>query len=137
MSTTQPAHERSAVSQGFAAGTTIAAAILLITAGVLGLLQGIAAVINENLFVVGLNYTYQLNISSWGWIHIVLGAITIAVGFGLFTGAAWARVSAIFIAALSIIANFLWMPYYPLWAILVITLDLVVIWAVTTWRSEM
>ena len=113
------------VRQGFAVGTTFAAAILLLTAGIVALLQGIAAVADNNLFVVGINYTYKFDITTWGWIHIILGIIGIVVALGLFTGAVWARAAAIVIASLSIIANFLWMPYYPLWSILVIALDVV------------
>ncbi len=122
---------------GFRVGTTFAAAILLLTAGIVALLQGIAAVADNNLFVVGINYTYKFDITTWGgWIHIILGIIGIVVALGLFTGAVWARAAAIVIASLSIIANFLWMPYYPLWSILVIALDVVVIWAVATWDRD-
>ena len=124
------------VRQGFAVGTTFAAAILLLTAGIVALLQGIAAVADNNLFVVGINYTYKFDITTWGWIHIILGIIGIVVALGLFTGAVWARAAAIVIASLSIIANFLWMPYYPVWSILVIALDVVVIWAVATWDRD-
>ena len=68
--------------------------------------------------------------------NIILGIIGIVVALGLFTGAVWARAAAIVIASLSIIANFLWMPYYPLWSILVIALDVVVVWAVATWDRD-
>ncbi|MDI9918194.1 hypothetical protein [Rhodococcus sp. IEGM 1379] len=124
------------VRQGFAIGTTIAAAALLFVAGIVALLQGIAALSENNLFVVGINYTYQFDLTTWGWIHIVLGAIGIAVSLGLFAGMTWARGMAFVIAALSIVANFLWLPYYPVWSILVIALDVLVIWAVATWRPE-
>lgn len=136
MNSNQSTNAPGPVATGFAAGATIAAALLLLTAGTLGLLQGIAAVAKDDVFVVGVNYTYKFDITAWGWIHIALGIIGILVAFGLFSGAAWARICAIGIAALSIVANFLWMPYYPLWAILVIALDVVVIWAVSTWRVE-
>ena len=58
------------------------------------------------------------------------------VGIALVTGATWARFTAIVIAGLSIIANFLWLPYYPWWSILIIALDIVVIWAVSTWQPK-
>lgn len=136
MTTNQPTHDPRPVATGVAAGTTIAAALLLIVAGTVALLQGIAAVAKDDVFVVGVEYTYKFDLTAWGWIHIVLGIIGILVAFGLFTGAAWARVCAIGIASISIVANFLWLPYYPLWAILIIALDVVVIWAVATWRVE-
>ncbi|MEU6830632.1 hypothetical protein ABZ894_18460 [Nocardia beijingensis] len=124
------------VRQGIAAGTSIAAAIIVTTVGFLQLFQGISAVAEDELFVQGQQYTFKFDFTAWGWIHIVLGAVLIVVGIALMTGATWARVSAIVIAALSIIANFLWLPYYPGWSILIIALDVVVIWAVATWNPE-
>ncbi|GAC67650.1 DUF7144 family membrane protein [Gordonia soli] len=121
--------------QGIAAGTTFAAAILLLVASLLALFQGIVAAVNDDLIVAGPQYVYQFNLTTWGWIHIIVGIIGAAIAFGLFTGAVWARAAAIVIAAISIIANFLWLPYYPLWSIIVIAIDLVIIWAVVTWRT--
>lgn len=123
------------VRQGVAGGATFAAAILLFVAGLLGLFQGISAVVNDDLIVVGPQYIYQFDTTAWGWIHIVVGVLAMIIAIGMFTGAVWARVAAIVIASLSIIANFLWLPYYPWWSILLIALDLVVIWAVATWKS--
>ncbi|WFN92406.1 hypothetical protein [Gordonia sihwensis] len=123
------------VRQGVAGGATFAAAILLFVAGLLGLFQGISAVVNDDLIVVGPQYVYQFDTTAWGWIHIVVGVLAMIIAIGMFTGAVWARVAAIVIASLSIIANFLWLPYYPWWSILLIALDLVVIWAVATWKS--
>ncbi|MCX2965740.1 DUF7144 family membrane protein [Gordonia aquimaris] len=131
--TTQHSDHR--VQQGFAAVGTIGAAILLLVGGILELLQGISAVAEDELFVVGPQYIYELDLTAWGWIHIVVAILAIAIAIGLFTGAAWARVGAICIASLSIIINFLWLPYYPWWSILVIAIDLVIIWAVATWRT--
>ncbi|BDT86901.1 hypothetical protein IU485_00275 [Nocardia cyriacigeorgica] len=123
----------SPVKQGFAAGTSIGASILLLTVGVLSILQGISAVAEDQLFVVGIEYVYEFDTTTWGWIHIVLGIVLVISAIGLMSGTTWGRVAAVTIAALSIIANFLWLPYYPLWSILIIALNIVVIWAVTTW----
>ncbi|MBM7277563.1 hypothetical protein FOV72_08570 [Gordonia rubripertincta] len=122
--------------QGIAAGTSIGAAIILIVVGVVQLAQGIAAVAEDEVFIRGVEYVYKFDFTTWGWIHIVLGAIAIIVGAGLVSGAGWARFTAIVIAGLSIIANFLWLPYYPWWSILIIALDVVVIWAVSTWNPR-
>ncbi|MGO4613834.1 hypothetical protein AB4305_06630 [Nocardia sp. 2YAB30] len=124
------------VRQGFAAGTSIAAAILLLTVGVLSIFEGISAVAEDALLVVGADYAYRLNTTGWGWIHIVLGILLVIAALGLMTGATWARVVAICVAALSILGNFLWLPYYPAWSILVIALNVVVIWAIATWKPE-
>ncbi|MFJ1455422.1 hypothetical protein [Nocardia wallacei] len=133
MSTTSHNHP---VRQGVAAGTSIGAATLLITVGLLSLFQGISAVVDDDLFVVGVDYVYKFDVTTWGWIHIALGIVLVICAVGLMTGTAWGRGAAIGIAALSILANFLWLPYYPWWSVLVIALDIVVIWAVATWRPE-
>lgn len=120
--------------QGFAAGTSIAAGILLMVIGVLSVLQGISAVAADDLLVISSGYVYEFNTTAWGWIHILMGIIEIAVAIGLITGATWARISAMILAAFSIIENFLSMPYYPAWSLLIIALNVVVIWAVATWK---
>lgn len=139
--TTSPQHaapaQSHAVRQGFAAGTSIAAAVLLATVGILSILQGISAVADDTVFVAGPDYVYKVDLTSWGWVHIVLGIILVLCAFGLATGTAWGRGAAIGIAALSIIANFLWLPYNPWWSLIVIALDIVVIWAVATWRPRL
>ncbi|AFA71788.1 putative membrane protein [Gordonia polyisoprenivorans VH2] len=133
---TSPDSHHHPVRQGFAGGATIGAAALLLVVGIIGLAEGISAVVKDELFVVGPQYVYQLNLTTWGWIHIILGIIAILIAFGMFVGATWARVSAVIIASLSIIANFLWIPYFPWWSILIIAVDLVVIWAVCTWQTD-
>jgi hypothetical protein len=124
------------VKQGFAAGGSIAAAVLLLTVGILQVFQGISALAKDSVLIVGPEYTYALNTTGWGWIHLIVGILIALTGFGLLTGATWARIAGIFLAALSIIANFMWLPYYPWWSILIIALDVVVIWAIATWDND-
>lgn len=126
--------EYPSAKQGFAAGTSMAAAVIMVTVGIIQLCQGIAAVAKNEVFVVGVEYVYKFDLTTWGWIHIVLGVLVAIVGLALFTGAGWARVSAIIVAAISILANFLWLPHYPVWSLVIIALDVVVIWAVSTWN---
>lgn len=129
-------HKQHPVREGIAAGTSIGAGILLAVVGVLQIFQGISAVANDDLIVVGPEYAYQFDLTSWGWWHIVIGVIMVIIAIGLLAGQTWGRVAAMVIAALSIIANFLWLPYYPWWSILIIAVDVVVIWAVATWRPN-
>ncbi|WP_419229221.1 DUF7144 family membrane protein [Gordonia sp. CPCC 205515] len=124
------------VKEGFTFGVSIVAAALLFVAGLVAVFQGISAIANDELFVAGPNYIYQFDLTTWGWIHLILGIIAVVVAGGLAVGADWARISAIIIASLSIIAQFLWLPYYPLWAILIIALDILVIWAVASWKPS-
>ena len=128
--------EYPSTKQRFAGGTSMAAAVIMVTVGLIQFFQGLAAVAENEVFVAGVEYVYKFDLTTWGWIHIVLGALVAIVGLALFTGATWARVSAIIVAAISILANFLWLPYYPAWSLLIIALDVVVIWAVSTWHPE-
>ncbi|MFD3706614.1 hypothetical protein ACFWUP_26050 [Nocardia sp. NPDC058658] len=124
------------VRQGLAAGITMLAAILLLVAGTLGILRGIAGVTKDEVFLIPSEYSYQFDVSTWGWIHLVLGILFVAVAIGMMVTATWARVFAYCLLALSIIANFLSLPYYPAWAVIVIVIDLVVIWALSTWNPD-
>ncbi|WP_459545664.1 DUF7144 family membrane protein [Nocardia sp. X0981] len=122
--------------QAIAGGTSIAAAALLLTAGFITLFQGISAVADDEVFVAGPRYIYEFDLTGWGWVHIVIGILLVLTALALMTGAVWARIVAIGLACLSIVANFLWIPYYPLWSILIIALDVVIIWAIATWDTE-
>lgn len=133
MSSIVQPEETSPAKQGVAAGTTFAAAILLFVAAFVSLFQGIAAVAKDDLFVVGVQYVYKMDLTSWGWIHIAIGVLGLAVAVGMMMGAEWARMVGMVFAGISIVANFLWLPEYPLWAIIVIAIDVVVIWALATW----
>jgi hypothetical protein len=126
--------DESLVKQGVAAATSMVAAIVLLTIGILHVLSGISALMKDDLVVAGAEYIYQFDTTAWGWIHLVLGVIVAAVGVMLFTGATWARVGAMVICALSLLANFLWLPHYPWWSVVMIMLDVFVIWAVATWK---
>ncbi|TQM32984.1 DUF7144 family membrane protein [Nocardia bhagyanarayanae] len=124
------------VSQAVAAGTSIGAAFLLMITGIVSILQGISAIAKDEIYVTGPEYIYQFNTTGWGWVHLILGILLVLASLGLMAGAAWARVVAVIVAGLSLLGNFLWLPYYPWWSVLVIALDVVVIWAVTTWQPN-
>jgi len=68
-------------------------------------------------------------VTSPGWIHLILGVVVFAAGVGLPAGQTWARVVGVVLAVISAVENFLFLPYYPFWAIFVIAVDLMIIWA--------
>jgi hypothetical protein len=121
------AHHRAAES-----GWIVFAAVMMIFAGLLALSQGISAIRNDQVFVVTRHYAFAFDLTSWGWVHSIVGALAVIAGVALFTGAMWARVVGVVLAGLSLIANFLWLPYYPVWAITLLILDALVIWALCT-----
>jgi hypothetical protein len=116
---------------GWAVGGIVFAACLLSLIGAFQVIAGLAAIINDDFFVVTRNYTFDLDTTVWGWIHLVLGAVLLATAWGLFGRKPWAGVAAISLAMLSAVLNFFFIPYYPWWALVVIALDIWVIWALT------
>jgi len=107
------------------------AASMLMLIGCFQLIAGLVAIFDDEFYVVARNYTFNLDTSAWGWLHLLLGLLFLVTAFGLFTLRSWAMYTAIGLAILSAIANFFFIPYYPFWSILVIALDVWVIWALT------
>jgi len=122
--------------QSVAAGISITAGCVLLVLGVVSILQGISALVDDEFYVAGIDYIYKFDATTWGWVHLVLGALALICALGLMFGTAWGRYSALGVASLVVLANFLSLPYYPAWSIVIIALSVVVIWAVTTWQPE-
>jgi hypothetical protein len=118
------------ISGGAAAGILFAATILLMV-GIFQAIAGLVAIFDDEFYVVTRNYTFDLDTSAWGWVHLIIGLLVAATGWSLFARRAWAGVAAITLATLSAVANFFFIPYYPFWSILMIALDVWVIWALT------
>jgi hypothetical protein len=116
---------------GFAVGVIVAAGCLLLLIGLFHIIMGLVAVVNESFYVVGQQWTFEFDVTAWGWIHLVLGVVVVAAGVFLFRGAVWARIVGVIVAVVSAVANFAWLPYYPVWSLLIIALDVFVIWALT------
>lgn len=116
---------------GWAIGGMTFAATMLVLIGVFQALAGLVAIFNDEFYVVTRNYTFDLDVSAWGWIHLLVGLAVLATGLGLFGRRAWAGAAAIMLCMLSAVTNFFFIPYYPIWSLLVIGLAVWVIWAVT------
>ena len=113
----------------WATGLTAFAAVMLFLAGLLAVFRGIMAIAHDDVFVTTPNYVFEFDLTSWGWIHLVLGALAVIVSVGLLRTALWARITGVVIAGLVIIANFLSLPYYPVWSVVMITISGFIIWA--------
>ncbi len=121
---------------GAALGLTILAAVFMMVTGVIGFFEGLAALIRGSFFVVLPNYAFSLSTTGWGVIHLVLGALLFLAGAALFADQTWARMVGVALAAFMMVANFVYLPYYPVWAIVLIALNLFVIWALLTPRGR-
>jgi len=115
---------------------TLAAGALMLTSALLTFLIGVFALAANDLVVSGPGYEYTFQLSGWGWANILTGMVLAAVAIALFLSAQWARAAAIIVTCLAIVVTFLWMPYYPTGAIVLIALDVVVIWGVATWNTS-
>ena len=100
---------------------TLAAGALMLTSAILTFLVGVFALAANDLVVSGPGYEYTFQLSGWGWANILTGMVLAGVGIG----GEWAMGG-----------TFLWMPYYPTGAIVLIAPDVVVIWGVATWNTS-
>ncbi len=119
----------------WAAGAAVFAGSLMLMVGIFQFFQGLVAVLDDEFFVRVRGYTFDIDTTTWGWIHLILGLLIAAAGLFIFTGNPVARFVGIFFAILSAIANFLWLPYYPIWSIIIIAVDVFIIWGLATYRG--
>jgi hypothetical protein len=116
---------------GWAAGGITFGGMMLILIGIFQAINGLQAIFNDEFFVITENYTFDLDVTVWGWIHLIMGILLAVTGYFIFAGAVWAGVVGITLAVLTAVANFFFIPYYPFWSILVIALCCWVIWSLT------
>lgn len=114
----------------WAVGGTALGASLLIMVGLFQGFEGLAALVNDDFFVRTSSYAFAFDLTAWGWIHLGFGVLLVLTGFFLLGGSPVAAGVAVGLAGLSALSNFLFLPYYPVWAVLVIALDVFVIWAI-------
>ncbi|MER6034558.1 MULTISPECIES: hypothetical protein [unclassified Streptomyces] len=111
------------------------AGILMLLSGPLSILMGAAGIAHDTLFAAS-QYAYRFNVTAWGWIHLVIGVVLVIAGLGVLSDRSWGRGAGGAVAAVSLITQFMFVPYYPLWAIPVMTLDLLILFALTRIHIE-
>ncbi|MFF0002418.1 hypothetical protein ACFYQT_03010 [Streptomyces tibetensis] len=137
MTATHPTHGTPRARHGTAAaGLMIFAAIMLMITGILAIMRGISAIAEDQVFVSTPNYVFSFDLTGWGWIHLALGVVAVLVSVGLFQASTWARVLGVGIAGLVLIANFLSLPSYPVWSVVMIALTGFIIWALCTAKKS-
>jgi hypothetical protein len=113
------------------------AGVMMFILGSLDALWGLAAIVNDDVVVVGGSGALIFDITTWGWVHLILGSIVALSGLGLLSGNAAARVVGIFVVAVNAIAQIVWFPAAPLWSFLMIILDTIIIYQLTmNWSAE-
>jgi hypothetical protein len=132
MTTTSRTSFEESTKGGWALGIEIFAAVILMTLGTFQAFEGLSAVLKDNVYVAGIDYVWAFDLTTWGWIHLTVGVIAVITGIGLAFGQGWARVFGIIIAVLSAVLNFMFIPYYPIWSLVVIAFDIAAVWALST-----
>ena len=115
----------------------ILASALMVIGGIFHFIEGLAAVINDDFFVVVGGYAFDMDVSTWGWIHMVGGIVVAIAGIGLLSGSVLARIVAVAVVTVSAIINFLTIPYYPVWSIIMLAVDGGILWAVIAHGREL
>lgn len=125
---------------GWAVGWTFFAGFMMIMIGSFHVIAGLAGIFEDEFLrivpavgtdVQGDVYFLQFDATTWGWIHLIGGIVVALAGFGLFSGAVWARVIGVTMAVLSALIAFAWIPWYPIWGVVIIAMAIAVIWALT------
>ena len=107
------------------------AGVMLVIIGIMDVIQGLVAIVNDEFYVIDQDWVAKFDVTTWGWIHLIVGIILIASGIGIFSGNVAARTVGVIVAALAMIANFAWLPWYPVWSIIIIAICIAIIWALT------
>ena len=119
-------------------GWVVFAGIMMVILGAFHAIQGLIALFNDEYFLVSKSgLAVHLDFTTWGWIQLIGGIIVISAGVALFAGKTWARVVAVIVAVISAIVNVGFLSAYPIWSTIMITLDILIIWALTVHGGEL
>lgn len=112
-------------------GASQVAGSLMMLSGPLSILVGASGIAEDNLFAASTRYAYRFDLTTWGVIHLVIGVALVVAGLAILTNRSWGRGAGVAVAGISLITQFMFVPYYPAWAIPVMALDLIILFALT------
>lgn len=105
--------------------------------GSLEAVYGLAAIFSSDWVVFSQRELLVVDLTGWGWVHLILGVIVVLSGIAVFVGNVAARTVAVVLAALSLLTNFVSLPAYPFWSLVIIAMDICVIWALIVHGHEL
>jgi hypothetical protein len=123
-------------ARGAWAGWVIFAGSLLLMIGAFNVIEGLVALFNDKRVLVTPERLIAVDLTGWGWTLLIFGLLMIATGAGLFAAQTWARVTAIILVGLHAVVQVAWLGAYPIWSLLMVALDTVVLYALTAGWSE-
>jgi hypothetical protein len=131
------AHQGSRPAAGGQQSTWIAfAGVMMLILGCLDVIWGLAAIVNSEVVVVGGHGVLIFDLTAWGWIQLILGLLIAVTGLGLLTGNTAARWAGVFLVGLNAVLQVVWFTAAPLWAILIIAVDVVIIYQLIAGWTE-
>lgn len=125
-----------ATTSGWAEGLAGFAGIMLVIIGSFQFIEGLGAVLKDQYYVIGAGYPYKIDVTAYGWAHLIWGVIVAATGFAVLAGRTWGRVVGIIVVSLNALIQFFYIPYYPIWAVMIIALDIACIWALSVYNTR-
>ncbi|MFF7179989.1 hypothetical protein [Streptomyces sp. NPDC008121] len=129
---TAPRKPGTGAGAAWAAGGTLFAGVLMLVIGIMDIFQGIAGIAQDDIYADIGDYVFKFNLTTWGWIHLILGIILALAGFGILKGSEWGRVAGLTLTVLNVVAQFLFLPYHPWWSLFSMAVSIFVIWALAT-----
>jgi hypothetical protein len=112
------------------------AGLMLIVVGLFNVIDGLVAIVKHNFFIPTQVGLLVFNLTGWGWIHLILGILLVIVGFAVLTGQLWARIAAVVLVILNAVTQLLFLSAYPIWSLIVIILDVIVLYALIVHGEE-
>jgi hypothetical protein len=122
---------------GLAIGMIVLGAMMMMIAGTMHFIIGLTALLDDDFYPVRPGFEFEINTTLWGWVHVVGGVVMGAAATLLFTGATWARLTALGVALLSSLWSFYSIPYYPIWSLTILAINLGLIWALVAHGKEL
>lgn len=112
------------------------AAFMMTVMGIFQIISGLTALLNDKFLVAQNGQVLVFDVTQWGWIHLIYGIVVLMAGTALFSGRMWARVVAIILATLNFMVQFAYLSVYPLWSIIIMVIDVMIIYALTVHGGE-
>jgi hypothetical protein len=134
--TSNPTGRRTAPAPTLWAGWIVFASLMLIMVGTFNAIDGLTALLKDQVFLTTGAGLLVFDLTTWGWIHLLFGIAQVAAGIAMFSGAVWARIVAVGLVIVNACAQLAFLSAYPLWSTIVIALDVVTLWAIVVHGDE-